>query len=142
MTPILEVSDLTVRYKTVSGDSTAVDHVDLTVNRGEILGIAGESGCGKTTLASSVLRLLRPPGYIAGGAAKFYVGTGGPIDLVKADERQLRTVRWNHLAYLPAGVDELAEPGHEGAGPVPRRDAAPPDQHGPKAAGGQGARTA
>ena len=103
MTPILEVSDLTVRYKTVSGDSTAVDHIDLTVNRGEILGIAGESGCGKTTLASSVLRLLRPPGYIAGGAAKFYVGTGGPIDLVKADERQLRTVRWNHLAYLPQG---------------------------------------
>jgi peptide/nickel transport system ATP-binding protein len=103
VTPILEVSDLTVRYKTVSGDSTAVDHIDLTVNRGEILGIAGESGCGKTTLASSVLRLLRPPGYIAGGAAKFYVGTGGPIDLVKADERQLRTVRWNHLAYLPQG---------------------------------------
>jgi peptide/nickel transport system ATP-binding protein len=103
VTPILEVSDLTVKYKTVQGDSTAVDHVDLTVNQGEILGIAGESGCGKTTLASSVLRLLRPPGYIAGGSAKFHVGPGDPIDLIKADERDLRAVRWNNLAYLPQG---------------------------------------
>ena len=103
MTPILEVSDLTVRYKTIQGDSTAVDHVDLTVNRGEILGIAGESGCGKTTLASSVLRLLRPPGYIAGGSAMFHIGSGEPIDLINVDERRLRTVRWNNLAYLPQG---------------------------------------
>ena len=103
MTPILAVSDLTVKYKTVQGDLTAVDHIDLMVNHGEILGIAGESGCGKTTLACSVLRLLRPPGYIAGGSAEFYVGPGDPIDLVKADERLLRTVRWNHLAYLPQG---------------------------------------
>jgi peptide/nickel transport system ATP-binding protein len=103
VTPILEVNDLTVKYKTVQGDSTAVDHVDLTVNHGEILGIAGESGCGKTTLASSVLRLLRPPGYIAGGSAMFHIGPGDPIDLIKADERALRAVRWNNLAYLPQG---------------------------------------
>ena len=103
MTPILEVSDLTVKYKTVQGDSTAVDHVDLTVDRGEILGIAGESGCGKTTLASSVLRLLRPPGYVAGGSAMFHIGSNEPIDLINVDERRLRTVRWNNLAYLPQG---------------------------------------
>ena len=103
MTPILEVSGLTVRYKTVHGDSTAVDHVDLTVNRGEILGIAGESGCGKTTLASSVLRLLRPPGYVAGGSAMFHIGPDEPIDLINVDERRLRAVRWNNLAYLPQG---------------------------------------
>jgi peptide/nickel transport system ATP-binding protein len=103
VTPILEVSGLTVRYRTVHGDSTAVDHVDLTVNRGEILGIAGESGCGKTTLASSVLRLLRPPGHVAGGSAIFHIGSGDPIDLISVDERRLRAVRWNNLAYLPQG---------------------------------------
>ena len=41
--------------------------MNLTVRRGEILGIAGESGCGKSTFASALLRLIRPPGYIAGG---------------------------------------------------------------------------
>ncbi|HXW79474.1 MAG TPA: ABC transporter ATP-binding protein, partial [Acidimicrobiales bacterium] len=103
VTPILEVSDLTVKYKTLQGDSTAVDHVDLTVDRGEILGIAGESGCGKTTLASSVLRLLRPPGHITGGSAMFHIGSGDQIDLINVDERRLRAIRWNHLAYLPQG---------------------------------------
>ena len=103
MTPILEVADLTVRYRTVNGDSTAVDGVDLTVHRGEILGIAGESGCGKTTLASSILRLLRPPGYVAAGSARFFATPGEPIDLLSADERRLRAVRWSHLAYLPQG---------------------------------------
>jgi peptide/nickel transport system ATP-binding protein len=101
--PILEISDLTVGYRTVKGDSIAVDHVDLTMNRGEILGVAGESGCGKTTLASTVLRLLRPPGYVAGGSAMFYPTAGAPIDLLRIDERRLRAVRWNNLAYLPQG---------------------------------------
>ncbi len=103
MTPILEVSDLTVRYRTVKADSTAVDGVNLTVNKGEILGIAGESGCGKTTLASAVLRLLRPPGYVAGGSAMFFATPGQPIDLLSVGERRLRSVRWSHLSYLPQG---------------------------------------
>jgi peptide/nickel transport system ATP-binding protein len=103
VTPILKISDLTVRYRTVKGDSTAVDRVDLAVARGEILGIAGESGCGKTTLASSILRLLRPPGYVASGSAMFFADLGEPIDLLNADERRVRAVRWNHLAYLPQG---------------------------------------
>ena len=68
---VLDIRDLTVNYRTVSGDVTAVDGVDLQVNRGEILGVAGQSGCGKSTMATTVLGLLKLPGYLAGGTAHF-----------------------------------------------------------------------
>ncbi|HEX3815747.1 MAG TPA: ABC transporter ATP-binding protein [Mycobacteriales bacterium] len=103
MEPLLEVSDLTVKYRTITGDTTAVDNVDLTVNRGEILGIAGESGCGKSTMATSILRLLRPPGFVAGGSARFHTAKGSPVDLLEVEERQLSVLRWSELAYLPQG---------------------------------------
>ena len=100
---VLEVRDLTVRYRTTRGDYTAVDGVDLDVRQGEILGIAGESGCGKTTLATTVLRLLRAPGYVAGGQVMFYPQEGEPINLLSLSGRRLRAVRWRNLAYLPQG---------------------------------------
>jgi peptide/nickel transport system ATP-binding protein len=103
MEPLLEVSDLVVKYRTERGETSAVDGVDLTINRGEIVGIAGESGCGKTTMATSLLRLIRPPGYITGGKAMFSPTKGAPVDLLAADERTLRVLRWTNLAYLPQG---------------------------------------
>jgi peptide/nickel transport system ATP-binding protein len=103
MAPLLEVTDLVVKYRTDRGETAAVDGVDLTINRGEIVGIAGESGCGKTTMATSLLRLIRPPGYITGGKAIFRPANGEPVDLLAADERKLRVLRWTNLAYLPQG---------------------------------------
>jgi peptide/nickel transport system ATP-binding protein len=101
--PVLEVKGLDVCYRTTRGDVTAVKGVDLTVRRGEILGIAGESGSGKTTLAVALLRLLRPPGHIAGGEITFHPRGGQPVDLLRMDERRLRTLRWRSLSYLPQG---------------------------------------
>ena len=101
-TPLLEIRDLAVQYHTVRGLSRAVDGVSLTLNRGEILGIAGESGCGKSTLATAVLRLTRPPGYIAGGQVRFHTA-GGVIDLLQLDDARLRSVRWRNLSYIPQG---------------------------------------
>lgn len=101
--PVLEVRHMVVRYRVSGGDNTAVDDVSLSVNRGEILGIAGESGCGKTTLATSVLRLLRPPGYVDGGEAIFRPSNGEPFDLLQLNRRRLRSVRWENLSYLPQG---------------------------------------
>lgn len=100
---VLDIRNLSVKYRTVSGDVTAVDGVDLQVKRGEILGVAGRSGCGKSTMATTVLRLLRLPGFVAGGTAEFQPRDGDAFDLLEADESQLESLRWRHLAYLPQG---------------------------------------
>lgn len=100
---VLDIRDLTVKYRTVGGDVTAVDGVDLQVKRGEILGVAGQSGCGKSTMATTVLGLLRLPGFVAGGTAEFQPREGAAFDLLAAGESQLRTLRWRHLSYLPQG---------------------------------------
>ena len=100
---LLEIEDLRVYYRTVSGIAKAVDGVSLQVRRGEILGIAGESGCGKSTLASALLRLIRPPGYIDGGKIRLTPEGREPIDLLGADDNTLRMIRWRHLSYVPQG---------------------------------------
>jgi peptide/nickel transport system ATP-binding protein len=101
--PLLEVENLQVFYRTVSGLARAVDGVDLTVRRGEILGLAGESGCGKSTLAGALLGLIRPPGYIAGGRVLLRPSGCEPVDLLRVDDGTLRSIRWRHLSYIPQG---------------------------------------
>ncbi|MBM4419306.1 MAG: ABC transporter ATP-binding protein [Chloroflexi bacterium] len=100
---LLEIADLHVHYDTVRGKSRAVDGVNLTVYRGEILGISGESGCGKSTLAAAVLRLVKPPGYIGGGVVRLHPRDGTSIDLLSAEESDVRRVRWRRLSYVPQG---------------------------------------
>ena len=65
--PILEVEDLSVAYLTETADIRAVEHVSLTLEAGEFLGIVGESGCGKSTLLFGIAQLLSPPARIVGG---------------------------------------------------------------------------
>lgn len=65
--PVLEIEDLRVRFTTEIGAVDAVDGVSLRIGRGRILGLVGESGCGKSVTAMTVLRLIRPPGEIVGG---------------------------------------------------------------------------
>ena len=101
--PLLDIEDLKVYYNTVNGAAKAVDGVNLTVRRGEILGIAGESGCGKSTLTTALLRLIQPPGYIAGGSITFHRKDSDPIDLLELSGERLRAVRWRNLSYLPQG---------------------------------------
>jgi peptide/nickel transport system ATP-binding protein len=69
---LLNVQHLSVDYLAASGAVHAVTDVNFTLQRGEILGLAGESGCGKSTLAYAIARLLRPPAYITGGRILYY----------------------------------------------------------------------
>lgn len=120
---LLEVRNLSVDYSAASGAVHAVDKVSFTLKRGEILGLAGESGCGKSTMAYAVTRLLRPPAYITGGEVLYYPPEGrdraplisklsrangaggvdgpfGPIDILSLTPAQLRRFRWNELSIV------------------------------------------
>jgi peptide/nickel transport system ATP-binding protein len=93
--PVLSVRDLCVEYISDRGPVRAVDRVSFDVARGEVLGIAGESGSGKSTVAQAVLRILPPPAVITRGQVLFE-GT----DLLGMDEPALRAVRWKRLSMV------------------------------------------
>ena len=98
--PLLEVTGLCVDYGIGPDAVRAVTDADLVLHRGEVLGLAGESGSGKSTLAYAITRLLRAPGVITGGSARLHLGQDGDIDLLAADEAQLRRVRWAQVAVV------------------------------------------
>ena len=75
MTALLSVTGLRTVFRTAGGDVAAVDGVDISVERGRTLGIVGESGCGKSVLSLSVMRLVPPPGRIAAGQISSTAGT-------------------------------------------------------------------
>ncbi|THV23612.1 ABC transporter ATP-binding protein [Glycomyces paridis] len=107
--PVLTVEDLTVVYES-DEPVTAVKHADLTLHRGEILGLAGESGCGKTTLAYAVNRLHRPPARIASGRITFHDKSGEDIDILALEDAELRAFRWDKLSMVFQGAMNALNP--------------------------------
>src|SRR5256885_9071215 len=92
-TKILEIKGLRVDYGLGPGAVHAVLDVDLTLNRGEVLGLAGESGSGKSTLAYGLTRLLPPPGVIRGGRVMYHDPEGGTVDVLSLSPARLRAFR-------------------------------------------------
>ena len=92
---LLELRELAVDYGFGDKSARAVDGVDLTIREGEIVGLAGESGCGKTTVANAVMQILRPPGRIAGGSVLFQ-----GEELVGKSPEQLRRYRWRNVSMV------------------------------------------
>ena len=83
--PLLEIDDLRVGFDTEAGLVRAVDGVSLNLDKGRTLGLVGESGCGKSVTATSILRLVpSPPGKILGGAIRF-----NGIDILKLARDEL-----------------------------------------------------
>jgi oligopeptide/dipeptide ABC transporter ATP-binding protein len=103
MSPVLEIKDLSIAYRTPGGDVQAASHVNLTLNKGEVVGLCGESGSGKSTLAYGTCRLLRPPAVITGGSVLYSgkrTGTVTPVDLLRVPPRDLRAIRWQDIAIV------------------------------------------
>ncbi len=92
---VLELRKLAVEYRLDDRVARAVDGVDLEIAAGEIVGLAGESGCGKSTIANAVMQILRPPAYIAGGSIVFQ---GEELN-GKTDE-ELRRYRWRNVSMV------------------------------------------
>jgi oligopeptide/dipeptide ABC transporter ATP-binding protein len=115
--PLLVVEDLRTHFKLENGWVKAVDGVSFRLNDGEALGLAGESGCGKTTLALSLVRLLPSNARIRKGSSIKLFG----IDMVPRTEEQLRRYRWREVSIIFQGAmnalnpvirvgDQIAEP--------------------------------
>jgi peptide/nickel transport system ATP-binding protein len=95
MSHLLEVKNLETHFPTRAGLVRAVDSVSFTLDKGELLGLVGESGCGKSITALSVMRLISPPGKIVGGEIVF-----DSEDLLKASNERIRAIRGDDIAMI------------------------------------------
>jgi peptide/nickel transport system ATP-binding protein len=102
----LDVRELHIHYQTPEGDVIAVNGVSFQVRRGELVGLVGESGCGKTTVAMGLLRLVQPPGKIISGQAIL----NGTTDILKLNKQELRRIRWTQISLVPQGAMNSLNP--------------------------------
>lgn len=94
--PVLHIENLQTHFFTDRGQIPAVDGVSIKVHKGEVVGIVGESGCGKSVTSLSIMKLVpHPPGKIVGGAIRFK-----GEDLVTASEKRMREIRGNEIAMI------------------------------------------
>ena len=103
--PVLQVEHLTTNYKTLRGWVKACEDVNFQVEKGEAMGLVGESGCGKTTVALSLLKLLPSAGRIRKGRILF-----NGNDLVKMSDSQIRKIRWKVIAIVFQGAMNALNP--------------------------------
>lgn len=102
---LLEVRGLSTHFRTRRGLVKAVDNISFSLRRGEVLGLIGESGCGKSTVGLSVLRLIEPPGEIVGGQVLF-----DGEDLLTKSPAEMRAIRWRSIAYVPQSAMNALDP--------------------------------
>ncbi len=92
---LLQVQNLETHYPTHRGIARAVDGISFEIGKGEFVGLAGESGCGKSTVAYSIMGLIPPPGKVAGGHIMF-----GGMDLAALDESSMSKIRWKNISII------------------------------------------
>jgi len=103
--PLVSIRGLTVEFRVPRGILGAVDEVDLDIQKGEILGLAGESGCGKSVLAHAIIKQVDPNGYFKGGKVLFE-----GRDVFSLNEEDLRRFRWKDVAIIFQGAQNALNP--------------------------------
>jgi peptide/nickel transport system ATP-binding protein len=93
--PLLDIRDLRVAYLTTRGPVKAVDGVSIAIQPGQVVGLAGESGSGKSTIAHAILRILHPPALITGGQVLFE-----GRDILEMDDAELGQFRWSKISIV------------------------------------------
>ncbi len=93
--PLVEIEDLVVDYGYGDAAVRAVNGISLEIRPGEIVGLAGESGCGKSTVAGAIMQILRLPGHVAAGSIRF---KGEELLTLKPDD--LRRFRWRNVSLV------------------------------------------
>ncbi len=103
---VLDVDELTTHYLTTDGEVKALDDASFELDRGQSMGIAGESGCGKSTMAFSLLNQVQPPGEIMSGS----IDLDG-IEVTNLSESEARKkIRWNKISMVFQGAMEILTP--------------------------------
>ncbi|MFA5860995.1 MAG: ABC transporter ATP-binding protein [Candidatus Thermoplasmatota archaeon] len=99
---LIDIRDLSLHFDTYAGAVKALDGVELAVHRNETLGLVGESGCGKTVTAMTILRLLAsPPAVYTGGQVMFRRGTqSDEIDMLRASMQEIQSIRGNEISMI------------------------------------------
>jgi len=101
MDELLKIRGLTVRFYTYDGVVQALENVDLDINQKETFGLVGETGCGKTLTALSILRLIPPPGRVECGSICFNIDDRNePVDLLTISEDEIRAIRGSKISMV------------------------------------------
>lgn len=100
--PVIEVHDLRTHFFTEEGVVRAVNGVNFDLRQGKVLALVGESGCGKSVTAFSILQLISPPGRLVGGQVVYHRKDGATVDLgaLAPDSKQLKSIRGNEISMI------------------------------------------
>ena len=99
---LIEVENLKLYFMTRRGPAKAVDNIGFSIEKRETLGLIGESGCGKTTTAMSLMKFIKPPGKIVGGSIR-YMGN----DIVPMTDEQIRRLRGKEISIVRQEAQNL-----------------------------------
>ncbi len=106
--PVLDVDGASIEYETKDGEQLrAVDDLSFTIHTNEIFGLIGESGCGKSTVAKSVLGLLPSNGSVVSGEIRFK-----GVDITSLTKQELNNIRWQHISMVSQGAMNALNPVH------------------------------
>ena len=102
---LIEVENLKIYFMTRRGPAKAVDDIGFSIEKNKTLGLIGESGCGKTTTAMSLMKLIKPPGKIVGGSIR-YMGN----DIVPMTDEQIRRLRGKEISIVRQEAQNALNP--------------------------------